>query len=423
MEFLARLVHAFSFLGRGAVLSIARNISLALLSVALGISLWLFVTDRENPQETQAFSNAIPIKFVNVPMDLAVANTSESTVRIRIEAPSNELTKLQSDDFTATVNLGGYQKGQSTVGVEVSSSNSRVNVTEVTPARVDVTLESLRTKEVSIRVSLVGSPQQGFAAATATSDPQKAMVTGPESLVSLVDAAVAEVNLTGLRTDFTDRVPLEPRDARDGAISRVTVNPDRANVTVDIEQREFSQEFVVNPVVSGQPAAGYNVTGVAVEPRIVTIVGPLDILQSIDAVRGIQTEEVSITDERADVQRTVQLVLPSGVRMQQGAPNTARVTISIRPARGEATFRVVPQVRNVGAGLALSPTDAVTVTLTGDIPALQALTPEAIVAFVDAQGLGPGLYALPVQITPPAGTTVVRSEPGELGIALTERPQ
>ncbi len=74
-------------------------------------------------------------------------------------------------------------------------------------------------------MSLVGSPQQGFAAVTATSDPQKATVTGPESLVALVDAAVAEVNLTGLRIDFTDRVALEPRDARDGEISRVTVNP------------------------------------------------------------------------------------------------------------------------------------------------------------------------------------------------------
>jgi hypothetical protein len=100
-----------------------------------------------------------------------------------------------------------------------------------------------------------------------------------------------------------------------------------------------------------------------------------------------------------------------------------KVTVSIGPARGEATFRVVAQVRNVGPGLALSPTEPVTVTLAGDIPVLQTLTPEAIVAFVDAQGLGPGLYALPLQITPPAGTTVIRSEPGELGIALSERPQ
>jgi YbbR domain-containing protein len=421
MDFLRQFPHAIFIFGRGAVLSVMRNLSLALLAAALGLSLWLFVTDRENPDEAQAFSSAIPVRFVNVPNGLAVANTSETSVRIRIEGPQSELQKLQSDDFQATADLGGLEKGESAAVVSVNSSRRRVDVTEVTPGRVTVTLESLRTKEVRVAVSLVGSPQQGFAAAGQTTDPETATVSGPESLVALVDSAVAEVNLTGLRSSFTDRVELEPRDVRGGEISRVTVNPQRASVNIDIEQREFSQEFVVTPLVTGQPAAGYNVAGISIDPRLVTVTGPLDVLQSIDAVRGVATEETSITDERADVQRNVQVILPPGVRLQ-GA-STVKVTVSIKPARGEAAFRVVPQVRNVGAGLAVVSSDAVVVTLAGDVPSLQALTPEAIIAIVDAQDLGPGLYALPLQVTPPAGTTVVRTDPGELGIALVQRPE
>ncbi len=421
MSFLRRLPRAIAFLGRGAVLSIVRNAGLALLAAALGLSLWLFVTDHQNPQETEAFSSSIPITFVNVPTDLDVANASESTVRIRIEGPRNELKALTREDFTATVNLGGFEKGQSNAAVDVTPANSRVKVTEVTPSRVDVSLESLRTNVVNVRVVLVGSPQQGFAATGQQTEPEQATVTGPESLVALVDSVVAEVNLTGLRSDFTESVALQPRDVRGGAISRVTVNPDRAHVTALIKQQDFSQDFVVVPVISGQPASGYNIGGIAIEPSLVTITGPLAVLQSIDAVRGIQTSEISVTDARSDVQRTVDLVLPSGVRLRT-ATSVVKVTVTIKAARGEATFRVVPQVRNIGAGLVLTQPDAVTITLAGDVPTLDALTPEAIVAFVDAAGLGPGLFPLPLQITPPTGTTVVRSDPGEVGIALTQRP-
>ncbi|TAK54091.1 MAG: hypothetical protein EPO22_15505, partial [Dehalococcoidia bacterium] len=371
MDFLRRLPRALLFLGREGILSIIRNLGLALLSVVLAMALWLFVIDRQNPQEVQAFGSSIPIKFVNVPTDLAVANTSETTVRIRVQGPRDELKSLVADDFTATVNLGGFPKGQVSAAVEVSSSNGRVDVTEVTPGRVDVSLEPLRTNVVPVHVSMIGSPQQGFAAVGQDTDPTEATVSGPESLVALVDSVVAEVNLTGLRTDFTDRIELQPRDARGGAISRVTVNPDRARVTARIQQQDFSQDFVVSPVISGSPATGYNVGAITVDPAIVIVSGPLDVLQSIDAVRGIPTSEISVTDARADVQRTVQLVLPSGARLQAGtAP--IKVTIAIKPAAGQATFRVVPQVRNVGAGLVLTPPEAVTITVAGDLPTLDA---------------------------------------------------
>jgi hypothetical protein len=67
------------------------------------------------------------------------------------------------------------------------------------------------------------------------------------------------------------------------------------------------------------------------------------------------------------------------------------------------------------------PPQSVSVTLSGDVPTLQGLTPESISVVADAQGLPAGLHALPLQITAPPGTAVVRSDPGELGIALVPR--
>ena len=420
MNFLRQLPTALLFLARGGVISVAGNLTLAVISVALATSLWLYVTDKENPKAVQAFNSAIPVKFVNVPNGLAVANASETTVRIRIEAPTSELGQLRADDFNATVNLGGLQKGQASVAIDVTPPNSRINVVDVTPSRIEVTIESVRTKVVPVQVSLVGSPQQGFASVGQTSDPQTATVSGPESLVALVDHVTAEVNLTGLRVDVAeDRAQLKPRDARGGEISGVKVAPETASVAVNLEQREFSLEFVVNPLVTGQPADGYNITSLIADPRLITLTGPLDVLQSIDAVRGIPTEEIAIADARSDVVRQVQLALPSGVRAQ--GTSAVRVTVGVRPARGTLTFRIAPQVRNVGAGLVVSPVEPVSVTLSGAVPTLQAITPEMITVIADAAGLNAGLHAISLQITPPAGTTLVRTEPATLGVALVPR--
>ena len=72
MSWIQRLPGALWFFARGAVMSVIGNLSLAVLSVALAASLWVFVTDRENPTEVQTFNGSITVKFVNVPKENSI---------------------------------------------------------------------------------------------------------------------------------------------------------------------------------------------------------------------------------------------------------------------------------------------------------------------------------------------------------------
>ncbi|HYM14957.1 MAG TPA: CdaR family protein [Dehalococcoidia bacterium] len=423
-EFARRLPRALLFLARAAVSSVLGNVSLAVLSAALGLSLWVFVTNRENPRQVQTFNSAIVVKFINVPKDLAIANVGSNTVRIRVEATSSELSRLRASDFQATVNLGGFQRGTVAAAVEVAPPNGGVIVVDTAPATIDVTLDDLRTKQVPVNINLVGSPQQGYQAieSSESASPSTVTVSGAASLVASVEAAWADVNLTGRRVNLDhERIDLTPRDNSRRDVGLVTVDPSAAAISVQVQQQAFTKTIIVNPVISGSPAVGYNIAGVSASPALVQVTGPADVLASIDAVQGLATAVVAIDDSRADVVRTVAVIVPAGVQIQ--GPSTVRVTVTIQPARGEATFQVVPQIRNVGGGLALTIAGPITVTLAGDIPTLNALTPEAIAAVADAQGLGAGLHLLTVQVTAPSGTTVVRVEPPQVGIGLTGRPQ
>ena len=410
-----RTLRAAGLLARGAVLSVAQNLGLAALALLLALALWLFVTDRENPTEARTFNSAIPLELVNTPGDLAVSNVSETSVRIRIEGARNELDGLTAEDFRATADLGGLTAGLQSVAVEVEPPNGRVNVVNITPGRVEVTLEPLRTKDVPVRVSTFGSPQAGFAVGDARVDPETVTASGPESLVALVESAVAVVNLTGVRTDIVDeRVTLEARDARDGGINRVTLTPATADVTIDIDQREYTLQYVVVANLTGDPASGYNVVSVTVDPRLVEVTGSLEALQ---AVTALETEEISIADARDDVVRTVAIQVPEGLTVE-GSP-TVRVTVDIEPVQGAFSYRVAPRIINAPPGAVVTPSEDVVVTLSGDAPTLAGITTGDIDVVVDVGGLGSGLFLVPVEVTAPQGSSVTRVEPGQLGVAIT----
>ena len=412
---------------RGAVLlvvrlavSIRHNISLGLLSIALAVSVWLFVTDAENPERTDFFSGFVPVEAVNVPPDLAVFSMSQPSVSVRVSAPEDVFDHLSTEDFRATVDLSGVTSKEVTLRVRVVSFHSEVEVVEASPSRVTVTLEKVTSRMVSVRVQAVGTPPLGFEVASTSATPGEVTVSGPESLVNRVDAAVADVNLTGVRVDISRSVDLRARDVSGGDIVGVTIDPQSVRVELKLVQREFSRGFVVSATVRGVPAEGYQVVSMQVEPALVAVSGTVEVLQSIEAVEGVRTEEVNIAEARSDVVRTVRLSLPEGARVSE--PGDVTVRVRIEPARGQFSFSVVPQLSELASGLeATLAENTVRVTLEGPVPTLTSLTAADISATLDVSGLSAGTYTVGVGVKVPAGTTLISTEPPALGVTLSQR--
>ncbi len=412
---------------RGAVLlvvrlvvSIRHNISLGLLSIALAASLWFFVTEAEDEQRTDFFSGFVPVEAVNVPPDLAVFSMSQPSVSVRVSAPGDVFDHLTTEDFRATVDLSGVTSKKVTLPVRVVSFNSEVEVVEASPSRVTVTLENVTSRMVSVKVQAVGTPLLGFEVASTSATPGEVTVSGPESLVNRVDTAVADVNLTGVRVDISRSVDLRARDVSGGDIVGVTIDPQSVRVELALVQTEFSRGFVVNATVRGVPAEGYQVVSVRVEPALVLVSGTVEVLQSIEAVEGVRTEEVNIAEAQSDVVRTVGLILPEGARVSE--PGNVTVQVSIEPARGQFAFSVVPQLSGLASGLqATLAQDTVRVTVEGPVPTLTSLTAADIGATLDLSGLSAGAHTVGVGVKVPAGVTLIATEPQTLGVTLSQQ--
>lgn len=412
---------------RGAILLVVRmvvslryNISLGVLSVALAISLWLFVTDTENPERTDYFAGLVSVEAVNVPPDRAVFFKTQPSVSVRVSAPEDVFDRLTTEDFRAIVDLSGVTAREVSLPVRVTSFNSEVKVIEASPSRLSLTLESLTSKVVPVRVHAVGAPPLGFEVASSRTTPDEVVVSGAESLVNQVAAAEADVNLTGVRIDVSRTVELRARDQRGGDIEGVTIQPSSAEVELELVQREFTQGFVVSPLITGVPAEGYNITAVQVDPPLVSVSGRAEVLQSIDAVKGVLTEEVNIDGAQSDVVRTVRLSLPEGARVSGREDVTVRVRIA--PAEGQFTFSVAPALSGLASDLAATLAQGVVqVTVEGLVPTLNSLTTADIAVTLDVSGLSAGVHTVDVEVEAPAGTRLVAIDPSRMGVTLRPR--
>ena len=404
------------FIARQSVVSLRYNWGIGLLALVLAASLWVYVTDRENPERTVRVPGTVPIEAVNVPPDQAVFPPLDESVTVRVRAPENALEGLAPEDFRATVDLSDIRSQQATVTVLVEPDDPRLEVVDIEPSQVAVHLEDVTSRSVPVETNLVGAPPRGYEAGTPVIEPREVVVTGAETLVGRVEAVEADVNLTGARTDFQETLLLHARDERGGNIQGVKVEPESGVVRVEITQLEFSGPFIVRPDVSGSPADGYNVTAVRVEPAIVIVSGPAEVFQSIDPIEGIMTEAVSIEGASADVVRTVALRLPPGAAI---ALPGVTVRISIAAAQGTLSFDVPLEATNVPAGLAANLEEAtVQVVLTGSVPDLQEVTVDQIVAQVDLSDREAGEFEVPVQVQAPPGTTVASVTPARVGVTV-----
>jgi YbbR domain-containing protein len=403
-----------ALLGRGAAVSLRDNWGIGILSLVLAVSLWIYVTDRENPEVSRRVPGAVPIEAVNVPQDQAVFSLSQESVTVTARASESVFDRLTPDDFRATIDLSSVTAQQAQVEVHVESEEPRAEVVEWSPARITVLLEPLTTRTVPVRAEGVGELPRGFEVAISV-EPAEAQITGPERLVLDVEAVEADVNLTSVRASFQQTLPLQARSAS-GDIEGILIEPETAQVSVEVTQLEFPGNYVVRPSVVGVPAGGYNVTSIQVDPPFVTVTGSIESLLTIDAVQGLPTEDVTIDGATANVVRTVALLLPEGVTATR--PDIT-VRVGISPTQGQLSFSIAPRVTNLGAGLSATLTPAnVQVVLAGALPDLLTIQPPAIVATVDAAGLGPGDHTLPVQVQAPQGSLLMSVTPPQVRLTI-----
>lgn len=388
---------------------------LAVLSLVLAVVLWYFVTDTENPTLIDVYPSPISVEPVNVTEALAVANQLPA-VQVRISAPADRWERLTPANFRALVDLNGFGARSQEVPVRVEVEGVRgVRVIDVQPRTVLVNLEDLATRQVSVAARALGSPPLGYQIGAVTPETPSARVSGPESLVALIDQAIAEVNVTGLTVNVKQNVVLKAVGTGGAEIRGVRLEPTNAAVNVEVIQTTIVRTVPIAVDVAGEPDPGYVVSRVASSPSAIQVQGPIEALQQIDRIR---LSPVSVAGARSDVVRSVQIPLPAGISYVDR--DRATVTVTITPAAGSRRTTIAIDALGVPVGriARFQGSGSVDVVIEGPLPVLNAMPLSDLRATVDVAGATSGTLSLQVNVRAPDGVSVKSVQPATVTVTI-----
>jgi len=395
----------------------------AFFAVALAVLLYFVALSETNLAQQTKTNFFVPVQVVNVPPGLVVSTPPQS-VQLWVTATNSVFNRLRSESFTAQVDASGAIAGDNDLPINVTSSDPEVlNVVPDQP-KVTLHLEEVANRVLPVRANLQGQVASGYQLGTPIVDPPTLTVTAATSVVSRATEAVIDVNIDHVTVPvngaFTPRI-VDSRgiDLKD---PNLHVSPLSVNVQVPIVQQTLYKEVGIRPVAQGQPAPGYALQPLEVNPPTTTLVGDP---ASLEAASFVDTAPVDITGISTTIVRSVALSPPQRTLLLQDA-QTVTVTVRVTTLPVTQTVRVPPSVINLSGTVQLARTlDLVSVTISGPAPALQnlAVNPSDFKVVIDASGKGPGRYALDVRVQQvPAGLTLQDFTPKQVQVDLVAAP-
>lgn len=416
-------------LSRGAVFS--RLLAALIMSAVL----WAYVTAQDNPVKDQQF--ALPVVVRHLPAGLAI-RSGQSQVKVTVSGLQSILNSSQS--LTAYVDLRDVPvtSGEATVPIQLRGTRSDLHYT-LNPSTISLVFQRQESKSVKVQFTPQSSPPSSLAQIGAPQiAPLLVTVSGPADSVSRVGSAlvtaaldqVAPTNSSG--APFTVTLQLVPQllDVQGRPITdpRLTITKG-STITIKLQFHELYQirTMTIAPVISS-PAEGYILGPQAPQPVPQTLL----VLGSPQALGTQQSVSTDLIDTRGLTETSLvatHLNLPAGViaitQDTRGTLSNSRegplwhVLVTVSKAKASAILPAFISIDHLGVGLTASPAQVwAKVLVTGDYVAIARLGP--ITAHVDALGLGPGSYLLPLAVKLPRTLPSYSVSPSAVQVTISK---
>lgn len=372
-----------------------KNLPTLLIALIMAVAAWTAAVIASDPNELRVYGQPVAIEYLGQDPQMIILGNPVRTVRVSLYAPTSIWTTInaQTNHIKAYADLSGLSAGTHQVPIQIQIDAKPVQIVQINPENITLTLEKISTREVSVDLITSGSPAVGFQAEKASISPTSAMISGPESLISLVSQLRAQVDLTQARQSIQTSATISAVDSNGDPIEGISVNPDKVSINLPITQKGGYRNVVVKVVTQGKLADGYRLTSISVNPPSVTVFSsdPL----KVDALPGyIETIPVILDNLKSDLIIPIELNLPEGITLVGLQQIT--VQASIESIESSLTISRIP-VEIIGLKDGLTATVAPTtvdIIFSGPLPLLDALNASDIQVTVDLNNYLPGTYQI-----------------------------
>lgn len=385
--------------------AIVENVQWFVGAALVAVIIWLLAVTSQNPVVQWRLAQAVPVRLEPEPGMIIVNQEVLSRMAVvTLRGPSSVQELTTPDDVVVYGDLAGLPPGTHTVPLHAEVALNAV-VEAISPSQLTVVLELQAAQFVPVRESITQPPPADVQIGGISFDVLQAEVSGPQSLVQQVVAAVAPLDLSGQRTSFETDVRLIPVDVDGDEVQGVTVTPPSAHATVTISQRDNVREFNVRPQLRGSLPEGYFISSLTYTPTTVYLSGPSATLQALPGT--VFTAAIDLSSHNTDFEVVVPIELTSDLVVPVSQSNIT-VTVGVEAQTGNEQFDDVPVElvgRREGLAYTVDP-EQVALVITGSQPVLDALTASDVQVTADVSAFTtPGTYRSSLNVVLPPGAT------------------
>ena len=416
---------------------LTQNLSLKILSLLIGILVWLIVVNMDNPVIKRSFIlsdvELLNEAYIDATGKVALKTEEQTSIRVTVKGPRKTLSKLSTTDIKATADL------QQAVSLETNPVMIPINVTvsgivssniSVSPQNLSVKLEDKVSGEFIVAVNNGGNtPGSGYEIGSQTVSPEKVRITGPRSLMNKIDKVNVNINIGGATSDQTTSGTVIVIDKNAEALTDVQMSnlkiDNNGQVNVTTKLWKVRTDVVLEAGTTNKPESGYRVDRVTSVPSTVSVAGSEEALSTLrqNGNKIIVSEKVDVYAADSDVEQKVDISrdLPEGIKLTSGTSSEALLTAVIVPDDSEIfnipTSRIT--VENLADGMQAAfslEKIEIRVRAVGDTD-LDSFRVKQVKASVDLEGENEGTRDFPVSIELPEGFELIDEVTAQLTIS------
>jgi YbbR domain-containing protein len=402
-----------------------RNLFLKAAALIIALIIWIYVSAGDMPVDKLL---QVPLALNGPTDDVALVTDLPDKVELYVRGPLSRIRKIEDANdegvLKAVLDLRHAPKGVKQYRIRITGANLRWLDYRTIPPRLEIQCDSYSEAVVAPERHLISGLEPGSYIELESGLPETVRARGAAPLIDKLDKVVYRLSEEDLVGFGNIKVTFIPWDSEGRKISNVEITPAQADLKVSVRQSGAEREIPVVYNLVGSPPVGFTITELNIDPLLITIQGPPEILKEISR---IDTEPIDLTGRSADFTiPTLKLVSPDGrVKLSR---STVILEVKIAHKTTQRKFEGLSPRWNGGEELILEYSSeplTVDVTVTGPITAIDSLKREDIIPTVNVIGLAEGLYEnrpVTVQILTP-GISLISVEPAWINVRVKQRAE
>ena len=292
------------------------NKLLKLVSFFVALGIWLIVVNVSDPEIKSSVSQTIEVDYDETLTNLdKYYNIDSYNAKVSFKVRTTRRTQVSASDFRVYVDMRDYSiTGALPVYVTVDDRvKDIVSDVSVTPLVVHATTEDMQEKTFDLNPTIVGTPQDGFEKGELSYSPSHVTIYGPNSEIGKISRIGFEVNIEGAASAVWGNAEFLYYDANDNKITPDTRLVIKNSVSYNIPIYE-KKMVTLMAQTTGDPAEGYELGAVNIEPGFVEIYGDKSVIDSMNEL-VLPADILNIGGATSDVSASVDVkdYLPDGV--------------------------------------------------------------------------------------------------------------